>query len=41
MLSNSETQKHYKNESKFNGVYLRKKLDGSGAGAFLINLDEY
>ena len=40
-LTNLEIQKHYQNEPKFNGVYLRNKLPKIKDGAYVINLDEY
>ena len=40
-LSNSEIQKYYQNEPKFNGVYSRNNLPKIKDGAYVINLDEY
>ena len=41
-LTNFEIQKYYKNQSKFNGVYLRDSLPSKTKdGAYVINLDEY
>ena len=41
-LTNFESQKYYKNDPRFNGVFSRnnlpKKIKG---GAYIINLDEY
>ena len=39
-LTNFEIQKYYKNESKFNGVYLRNNLSKVKDGACIRNLDE-
>ena len=36
-----ETQKYYKNEPKFNGVYLRNNLPKVNDGVYVTNLDEY
>ena len=40
-LINSEIQKYYQNESKFNGVYSRNDLPKMKDGAYVINLDEF
>ena len=43
-MTNFETQKHYENESRFNGVYSRNNLQKKKKikdGAYVINLDEY
>ena len=51
-LTNFETQKYYKNEQRFNGVFSRKSLPKSNFiksnsitkikdGAYITNLDEY
>ena len=41
-VTNFETQKYYKNESKFNGVFSRNNLPKKTKdGAYVINLDEY
>ena len=45
-LTNLETQKYYKNEPRFNGVYSRDNLSEHSStkikdGAYIINLDEY
>ena len=40
-LTNSEIQKYYQNEIKFNGVYSRKNLPKTKDGAYVINLDEF
>ena len=41
-LTNSEIQKYYRNELRFNGVYSRDNLsDKLKDGTFMINLDEY
>ena len=41
-LTNSEIQKYYHNELKFNGVYSRDNLPNKiKDGAYIINLDEY
>ena len=39
-LTNSETQKYYQNEPKFNGDYSRNKLPKIKDEAYVINLDE-
>ena len=39
-LTNFEIQKHYRNESRFNGVYSRDNLPKIKDGADAINLDE-
>ena len=41
-LANFETQEHYKNVPRFNGVYSRDNLPKTiKNGAYVINLDEY
>ena len=41
-LTNFEIQKYYKNEPRFNGVFLRNNLPKKiKDGAYVINLDEY
>ena len=41
-LTNFETQKYYKNEPRFNGVFSRNNLPKKFKdGAYIINLDEY
>ena len=40
-LTNSEIQKYYQNEPRFNGVYCRDNLSKINNGAYVINLDEY
>ena len=40
-FTNFETQKCYKNEPRFNGVYSRDNLPKIDDGAYVINLDEY
>ena len=40
-LTNFEIQKHYQNESRFNGVYSRDDLHKIKDGAYVINLDDY
>ena len=40
-LTNLETQKYYKNEPRFNGVYSRDNLSKMKDGTYIINLDEY
>ena len=40
-LTNFEIQKHYQNESRFNGVYSRDNLQKIKDGAYIINLDGY
>ena len=40
-LTNFEIQKHYQNEPKFNGVYLRNNLPKIKDGAYVIILDEF
>ena len=41
-LTNFEIQKYYKNEPRFNGVFLRNNLPKNiKDGAYVINLDEY
>ena len=39
--SNSEIQRYYQNEPKFNDVYSRNNLSKIKGGAYIINLDEY
>ena len=42
ILTNLEIQKHYQNESIFNGVYSRDNLfDKIMPGTYVLNLDEY
>ena len=38
---NSELQKYYQNETKFNGVYSRNNLLKIKNGAYVINLDGF
>ena len=40
-LINSEVQKYYQNEPRFNGVYSRDNLPEIKDRAYVINLDEY
>ena len=40
-LTNSEIQKYYLNEPRFNGVYSRDNLQKIKDGAYIINVDEY
>ena len=40
-FTNSEIQKYYQNEARFNGVYSRDNLPKIKDGAYVINLDEY
>ena len=41
-LTNTETQKYYQNEPRFNRVYSRDNLPTKiKNGAYVINLDEY
>ena len=41
-LTNFEIQKHYKNETRFNGAFSRNNLFKKiNDGAYIINLDEY
>ena len=40
-LTNSEIQKYYQNEAKFNGVYSRNNLPKVKGGEYVITLDEY
>ena len=40
-LINSEVQKYYPNEPRFNGVYSRDNLPEIKDRAYVINLDEY
>ena len=40
-LTNSEIQKYYKNEPRFNGLYSRDNLSKIKDAAYIINLDEY
>ena len=41
-LTNTEISDYYKNEPRFNGVYLRNNLPNKiKKGAYVINLDEY
>ena len=39
--TNSEIQKYYQNESRFNDVYSRNNLPKIKDGVYVINLDEY
>ena len=41
MFPHLEIQKYDQNESRFNGVYSRKKLPKKKDGSYVINLDEY
>ena len=41
MKEQSEIQKYYQNEPKFNGVYSRNNLPKIKYGAYVINLDGY
>ena len=41
-LTNSEIQKYYQNDPRFNGVYSRDNLSAKiKDGAYIINLDDY
>ena len=40
-LTNFEIQKYYKNEPRFNGVFLEIIYLKKKHGAYIINLDEY
>ena len=40
-LTNFETQKHYQNKPRFNGVYSRDNLPKKKDGTYVTNLDEY
>ena len=41
-LTNSNIQKYYKNEPRFNGVFSKNNLPNKiKDGAYVINLDEY
>ena len=40
-LTNSEKQKYFQKEPKFNGVYSTNNLPKIKDGAYIINLDEY
>ena len=40
-LNNSEIQKYYQNEPKFQGVFSRNSSPKIMDGAYAINLDEY
>ena len=40
-LTNSEMQKYYQNEPKFNGIYSRNYLPKIKDGAYVINHGEY
>ena len=40
-LTNSEIQKDYQNEPKFNDIYFRDNLPKIKDGAYVIKLDEY
>ena len=39
-LTNFEIQKHYQNDSTFNGVYSRYNLPKTKDGQYVINFDE-
>ena len=39
-LTNSEIQKHYQKEPKFNGVYSRSNLSEIKDGTYIINLNK-
>ena len=39
--TNSETQKYYQNETRFNGAYSRDNQPKIKDEAYIINLDEY
>ena len=42
LSTNFETQKYYKNEPRFNGVFSRNNLSKKiKDGTYIINLDEY
>ena len=40
-LTNSEIQKNYQNEPKFDGVYSRRNLLKIKDGTYVIHLSEY
>ena len=40
-LTNSEIQKYYENEPKFNGIYSRNNLFKIKDGTYILNLDEH
>ena len=40
-LTNSEIQKYYQNQTRFNNVYSRDNLPKLKERVYLINLDEY
>ena len=40
-LTNSEIQKNYQNEHKFDGVYSRRNLLKIKDGTYVIHLSEY
>ena len=40
-FTNSEIQKYYQNEPRFNGIYSRDNLPKIRDGAYVINLDEH
>ena len=40
-LTNSEIQKYYQNEPKFNDIYSRNNLPKIKDGAYVVNLDDY
>ena len=40
-MTNFEIQKHYQNQSRFNGVYSRDNLSRIKVGAYVKNFDEY
>ena len=40
-LTNTEMQKYYQSEPKFNGAYSRNNLPKIKDGVYVINFDEY
>ena len=40
-LTNSEIQKYYQNDPKFNGVYSKSNLSKRKGGEYIIDLDQY
>ena len=40
-FTNSEIQKYYQNEPRFNGIYSTDNLPKIRDGAYVINLDEH
>ena len=40
-FTNSEIQKYYQNEPRFNGIYSRDNLPKIRDGVYVINLDEH